>query len=148
MTPLGLWSCTWIFCSFGEWGLLSLWSTGSRCRASVVCGAWAWLLCSMWDLSSWTRDRTCVPCSGRWRLNHWTTREVLGSASLWRSCATRCFHVLIAGRKWWTWLYPLLLHLKVTRGLRVCAWDADVTEFWSWWLYYEICFTFSTGWRN
>ena len=27
------------------------------------------------------------------------------------------------------WLYSLLLQLTVTRGLRVCAWDADVTEF-------------------
>ena len=29
----------------------------------------------MWDLS-WTRDGTCVPCVGRWILNHWTTRDV------------------------------------------------------------------------
>ena len=27
------------------------------------------------------------------------------------------------------WLYSLLLQLTVTKGLRVCAWDADVTEF-------------------
>ena len=27
--------------------------------------------------SSRTRDRTCVPCTGRWILSHWTTREVL-----------------------------------------------------------------------
>ena len=27
--------------------------------------------------SSRTRDWTCVPCVGRWILNHWTTREVL-----------------------------------------------------------------------
>ena len=27
--------------------------------------------------SSWTRDRTHVPCIGRQILNHWTTREVL-----------------------------------------------------------------------
>ena len=30
----------------------------------------------MWDLSSRTRDWTCVLCIGRWILNHWTTREV------------------------------------------------------------------------
>ena len=29
----------------------------------------------MWDLSYPTRDRTRVPCSGRWILNHGTTRE-------------------------------------------------------------------------
>ena len=30
----------------------------------------------MWDLSSWTRDRTRTPCIGRQSLNHWTAREV------------------------------------------------------------------------
>ena len=30
----------------------------------------------MWDLSPPTRDWTHVPCTGRWILNHWTTREV------------------------------------------------------------------------
>ena len=25
--------------------------------------------------SSWSRDWTCIPCIGRWILNHWTTRE-------------------------------------------------------------------------
>ena len=35
----------------------------------------------------------------------------------------------MAERRWWTWLYSLLLQLKVTRGLQVCAWEADVTEF-------------------
>ena len=30
----------------------------------------------LWDVrSSPTRDRTCVPCTGEWILNHWTTRE-------------------------------------------------------------------------
>ena len=31
---------------------------------------------SMWDLSSPTRDQTCIPCIGRQRLNHWTARKV------------------------------------------------------------------------
>ena len=30
----------------------------------------------IWDLSSPTRDQTCIPCIGRQILNHWTTREV------------------------------------------------------------------------
>ena len=30
----------------------------------------------MWDLSSPTRDQTCISCIGRQILNHWTTREV------------------------------------------------------------------------
>ena len=32
----------------------------------------------IWDLSSPTRDRTCVPCIRRRILNRWTTREVPG----------------------------------------------------------------------
>ena len=31
----------------------------------------------MQDLSSLTWDRTSVPCTRRWSVNHWTTREVL-----------------------------------------------------------------------
>jgi len=30
----------------------------------------------MWDLSSLTRDLTCVPCIGRKILSHWTNKEV------------------------------------------------------------------------
>ena len=37
---------------------------------------WFFWLQAMWDLSSPTRDRTCTPCIGRQRLNHWTAREV------------------------------------------------------------------------
>ena len=29
----------------------------------------------VWHLSSWTRDRTYVPCFGRQILNHWITRD-------------------------------------------------------------------------
>ena len=35
--------------------------------------------------SSWTRDRTSVPCSARWILNHWTTREAPLPPSWWTS---------------------------------------------------------------
>ena len=38
--------------------------------------AWAQLFHSMWDLSSPTRDQTCISCIARQILNHWTTREV------------------------------------------------------------------------
>ena len=34
---------------------------------------WPW---GMWDLSSPTRNWTCIPFIGRWSLSHWTTREV------------------------------------------------------------------------
>ena len=30
----------------------------------------------MWDLSSPTRDQTCIPFIGRWVLTHWATRKV------------------------------------------------------------------------
>ena len=39
-------------------------------------GVKASLFHHMWDLSSLTRDQTCVSCIGRWILNQWTTREV------------------------------------------------------------------------
>ena len=34
-----------------------------------------WWPCSLWDLSSPTRDQTLIPDMGRWSLNHWNTRE-------------------------------------------------------------------------
>ena len=39
-------------------------------------GTWAYLLCSIFDLSSLTRHWSWVPCIVRQILNHWTTREV------------------------------------------------------------------------
>ena len=54
--------------------------------------------CSIWDLSSLTRDQTRVPCLGRWILNPWITREVptlfsqcLSQSSLFEdiSCAVK-----------------------------------------------------------
>ena len=30
----------------------------------------------MWDLPSPARDQTYMPCIGRCRLNHWTSREI------------------------------------------------------------------------
>ena len=39
------------------------------------CGAQAWLLQDIWDLSSRIRNQTCVPCTARQVLNHWITGE-------------------------------------------------------------------------
>ena len=39
-------------------------------------------LCSMWDFSSLTRDRTWGPLQWRQSLNHWTAREVSRSVLL------------------------------------------------------------------
>ena len=38
-------------------------------RMLSSCGSRAQLPCSMWDLRSLTRDRTHVPCTGRWFFN-------------------------------------------------------------------------------
>ena len=46
------------------------------CTQTQSCGSWTQLPCSMWDLSSWTRERIPVPYIGRQILNYWATREV------------------------------------------------------------------------
>ena len=88
-------------------GFLQLWRVGTTLAAvggllvpvAFCCGAWAlgeagfsscgwwvqqlWhlgLVALVWDLSSQIRGGACVPCIGRWVLNHWTTREVPVSA--------------------------------------------------------------------
>ena len=66
MAALGL-RCTWAFSSDGKWGYSCHRAQAPGTRASV--GA-------LQNVgSSWTRDRTHVPCTGRWILNHWTTKE-------------------------------------------------------------------------
>ena len=80
---------------FSLWWLVLLRSTGSRRMGFSSCGVWTqqlWLagsraqaqqlwhtgLVAPWHVgSSRTRARTCVPCIGRWILNHCATREVL-----------------------------------------------------------------------
>ena len=74
--------------SCGGWGLLS----GCRVQASRRGGFFCWehsrSSCGLWALahrlsyfiahveSSWTRDQTHVPCTGRRTLSPWATREV------------------------------------------------------------------------
>ena len=66
---------------FSLWWLLLLLSMGSGVQASVA-GAHM-DLATLWHVSSsQKRGWTCVPCIGRWILNHWTTSEVL-SAPIW-----------------------------------------------------------------
>ena len=60
---------------------------GFSCGAQAL-GAWAsgvsaCLVALRHVGSSWTRDRTSVPCIARWILNHWTTGEP------WHSCFKR-----------------------------------------------------------
>ena len=48
------------------------------CRACRLQELWYMVLAAPQYVGpSWTRDRTRVPCTGRWILNRWTTREVL-----------------------------------------------------------------------
>ena len=55
---------------------LFLWRMASRACGLSSCGSWALLSGGIWDIRSLTRDQTLVSCTGRWRLNHWTIREV------------------------------------------------------------------------
>ena len=79
---VGLSCGTWRVC-YGTQASLQLWPVGSRVHRLSSWGAWAWLPCSMWDLSSLTKDRTFVSCIGRQILNHRTTREILGHSYKW-----------------------------------------------------------------
>ena len=75
----------WAFSSYGEQGLLSSSGAGLlTVMASLVAeqGSRVLGLQQLWPMglaalhhmeSSNTRDQTCLPCIGRWILNHWTT---------------------------------------------------------------------------
>ena len=68
---------------------------------------WPW---GMWDLSSPTRDQTCIPCIGRQSLNLWTAREVPGlglsvsAPSLWPLLTTEVESPHHCWRGWEFWL--------------------------------------------
>ena len=88
LAALGRHCCRWTSSSCSEWGLLLI--TAHRLLTGVASlGAEHRLqargpqqlqhtgLLAPWHVgSSWPRDQTRVPCTGRWILNHWTTREV------------------------------------------------------------------------
>ena len=84
---LGLCCGPWAFSSCSTLGLLYLWHTGFllQCQGCSCCGAWALehagspvvargFIALLWDLSSPTRDLTCIPCTGRRILNQWPTQ--------------------------------------------------------------------------
>ena len=85
-------SISFLFCSWGEiWPThvnvyhLAGWRLPPKSLTSLffVEGAGVPEPHGMWFLSSMTRDQTCGPCSGSTEsLNHWTTREVPLSPSL------------------------------------------------------------------
>ena len=91
LAALGLCCCVWTSLAVAIGGyslgvvlrffslpwLLLLQSMSSGYSGFSSCGSQAWL--PLWHVdSSWTRDRTYVPCNGRWTLNHCTTRKSLG----------------------------------------------------------------------
>ena len=93
LSAMGLHCCVWAFSSCGKRGLLSscsMWTShcyGFSCWEAQALSVWAsvdvahGLSCPTHVGSSWTRDRTRVPCIGRRILNHWATRE--GSSRSW-----------------------------------------------------------------
>ena len=59
---------------------------GAQASVVAVLGLWLWhmgLVAPRHVKSSWTRDQTHVPCTGRQILNHWTTRKVPGRDVEW-----------------------------------------------------------------
>ena len=126
MCALGLRCCTKAFSGYSKWGLLSNGSArASHCAGFSCCRAWA-LGClgfskwGVWDQQLWctslvatwhvkssqTRDQTCVPCIGRWLLNHWTTTEVPRLANLIKKWS----HSVVSDSLWprGLWLNRLL----------------------------------------
>ena len=85
---LGLCCCTRAFSSCGGQGLLpscGAWAypcgvlarRGARALGFQAQQLWHTGLVAPWHvISSWTKDRICIPCIGRQILNHWTSREV------------------------------------------------------------------------
>ena len=67
-----------------EGRLPSAWASVVAAFGLGSCGLWArQLWCSGLVArgqvgSFWNRDQTRVPCTGRWILNHWATREAAG----------------------------------------------------------------------
>ena len=78
------------------------------------CGIWTDLPQSIWDLSSLTRDRTCIPCIMRQILNHWMAREVPHICFLkdlnWQIWASQ-----------WTCLSLSFLASKTERCYQICS---------------------------
>ena len=76
LAALGLGWGTWS----AHWGHGLALAAACRLRGWA---AWAWVVRSMWDLSSRSRGQTRVPCTAQWVLSRWTTREVPGCFDCW-----------------------------------------------------------------
>ena len=134
---LGLHCCMWAFSSRSELGLLfvavcglltavaslvaehglqvcrlqQLWLVGSRAQAQQL---WRTGLVAPWNVgSSWTRDRTLVPCIGRRILNNCTTREV-PKVDIFLKKIFICLHQVL-------FIYLFLYLFLAVLGLPFCA---------------------------
>ena len=71
------------------------------------------------DLSSLTRNPTCIPCIGRWNLNHWTAREVPPLSFIWKE-VNYLFYF------WLLWIFVALC------GLSLVAASGGYSSLWFW----------------
>ena len=99
LAVLSLRCCTRVFSSCGEWGYSLIVVRGLLIEvASLAVGhglqvhglSNSGLVAPLHVGSSWTRDRTGVPCIARQVLNHWITREALNCLPL-RVCSHQAF---------------------------------------------------------
>ena len=74
---------------------------------------------SMWDLSSQTRDGIPACCIGRWILNHWTTREVLGLIFFHRGPIDSDIKALSPRPNFFFWVSQSSMKLGFTPGQSV-----------------------------
>ena len=75
----------------------------------------------MWDLSSLTRDQTCVPCIGSQILNHWTTRKV--PSLVWEKREgniLKCWSYGPTDQSWYVHKQSHAFTLLSLSGSRVC----------------------------
>ena len=76
LVAVGLRFCAWTSSSWGEQGYSSLWCLDFSLQWLPCCSRHMGFVTPWHVGSSWTMDGTCLPCTDRWILNHWVTREV------------------------------------------------------------------------
>ena len=138
--------CTWPFSSCGV--ELPIAAASFLVEHSL----WAWglqplvygLRCSGAEgLTSLTRDGTHVPCIGRQILNHGTTREILGSLSVWFADGNiygffvRIFNIRLFKKslRWWmpmfqalSWNHHWRVKEKEIRQIFLNVWPSSTLE--------------------
>ena len=117
----------------------------SHCGVFSCCGAWTLRclgFCSrgaqallLWHVEfSWTRDETCVPCTGRQILNHWTTRKsTVSPRTVGREGEARAPEKGLGGpffipscfshelERPWCWSTKILFLIYMRRGLEMIS---------------------------